>query len=65
MTLAEERVQSAGHKAIWLTAWAGNLAARNFYLRLGFKDVGSTQYIIEGKEYENRILVKDLASRIS
>jgi ribosomal protein S18 acetylase RimI-like enzyme len=60
MTLAEERVRSAGHKAIWLTAWVGNLRARDFYRTLGYKDVGVTQYVIEGQEYENRILVKEL-----
>jgi ribosomal protein S18 acetylase RimI-like enzyme len=60
MTLSEERVRSAGHKTIWLTTWVGNLRARDFYRTLGYKDVGVTQYVIKGKEYENRILVKEL-----
>jgi ribosomal protein S18 acetylase RimI-like enzyme len=60
MTLAEERIRSAGYKAIWLTAWVGNLRARDFYRTLGFEDVGATQYLIEGQHYENRILVKKL-----
>jgi ribosomal protein S18 acetylase RimI-like enzyme len=60
MSLAEERVRNAGHKATWLTAWVGNLRARDFYRTLGYKDVGSTQYVIGGQEYENRILVKEL-----
>jgi ribosomal protein S18 acetylase RimI-like enzyme len=65
MTLAEERVRSAGHKAIWLTSWVGNLRARDFYRNLGYKDVGATQYVIEGQEYENRILVKELPANAS
>jgi ribosomal protein S18 acetylase RimI-like enzyme len=60
MTMSEERVRDAGQKAIWLTAWVGNLRARDFYRALGYKDVGATQYVIEGKEYENRVLVKEL-----
>lgn len=63
MRLAEERARCAGHQAVWLTAWAGNLAAREFYRALGFKDVGPTEYLIAGKAYENRILVKQLEAR--
>ena len=62
MALAEERARGAGHTALWLTAWAGNLAARDFYRILGFADIGATAYRIEGKEYENRILVKALGA---
>jgi ribosomal protein S18 acetylase RimI-like enzyme len=65
MRLAEERTRRASHQAIWLTAWAGNLAARDFYRSLGYRDVGSTPYFIEGKAYENRILVKQVAAGVA
>ena len=65
MRLAEERTRRASQQAIWLTAWAGNLAARDFYRSRGYKDVGSTPYFIEGKAYENRILVKQMAAGVA
>jgi ribosomal protein S18 acetylase RimI-like enzyme len=63
MALAEERACKEGKQSLWLTAWVGNLRARDFYKALGYRDVGATQYVIEGKEYENRILVKDLSAK--
>lgn len=64
LTIAEEQARLAGQKTIWLTAWAGNLRARAFYQASGYTDIGSTQYVIEGQEYENRILVKELPAKV-
>lgn len=60
MSLAEDRARANRSGALWLTAWVGNDRALSFYKALGFTDVGSTQYVIEGKGYENRILAKVL-----
>jgi ribosomal protein S18 acetylase RimI-like enzyme len=43
---------------VWLTAWVGNAAALRFYRAVGYDDVGTTHYVIEGKAYENRVFVK-------
>jgi ribosomal protein S18 acetylase RimI-like enzyme len=59
---AEARAESIGAQSIWLTAWVGNAGALAFYPRVGYKDVGITQYAINGKNYENRVFVKTLAS---
>jgi ribosomal protein S18 acetylase RimI-like enzyme len=60
MTLAEQRARALRRSGVWLTAWVGNHRARAFYAALGYRDVGATQYIIEGKAYENRVLCKAL-----
>jgi ribosomal protein S18 acetylase RimI-like enzyme len=57
-----ERVASLRHReCLWLTAWAGNTRALCFYQAMGYTDVGSTEYVIEGKGYENRVLRKRMA----
>jgi ribosomal protein S18 acetylase RimI-like enzyme len=60
MARAEAAARDAGGPSIWLTAWSGNSRALAFYASLGYKDVGVTQYVIEGKAYENRVLAKTL-----
>lgn len=61
MAKAEASARARGLDAIWLTAWAGNQAALAFYLSLGFRDVGATEYVIDGVGHENRVLCKALA----
>ena len=56
-----ERSLRRDRHQLWLTAWAGNSNALAFYKTLGYEDVGSTLYVIEGKGYENRVLCKRLA----
>jgi ribosomal protein S18 acetylase RimI-like enzyme len=58
MSLAERKALERGAQHVWLTAWSGNTRALAFYTALGYRDVGSTQYIIEGKAYENRVFAK-------
>ena len=60
MGLAEQRARSGGRQHVWLAAWVGNQRARAFYEALGYDDIGSTSYIIEGRAYENRVLAKQL-----
>ena len=59
---AEELIRSKSFSFIWLTAWSENHRALAFYKSIGYQDVGSTQYVIEGKDYENRVLYKALRS---
>lgn len=49
--------------AVWLTAWVGNARALAFYRAVGYEDIGTTSYVIEGQHYENRVLRKGLAKR--
>ena len=61
MALAETRARDRKSPQLWLTAWAGNARALAFYPSIGYEDIGSTPYVIEGKEYENRVFVKRIA----
>ena len=54
---AESQARSAG-LGLWLTAWAGNARALDFYRALGFRDVGARPYVFEANTYENRLLHK-------
>ena len=59
---AEARAQLTGASHVWLTAWVGNAGALAFYPTAGYKTVGTTQYVIEGQAYENRVFAKSLIS---
>jgi len=61
MALAEFNARERKSPYVWLTAWSGNTRALAFYPTLGYQDVGATPYIIEGKEYENRVFAKRMA----
>lgn len=61
MAKAEASARARGLGAIWLTAWAGNHGALAFYQSLGFRDIGTTEYVIDGVGYDNRVLCKTLA----
>jgi ribosomal protein S18 acetylase RimI-like enzyme len=61
MSIAERKAFEQHVGNVWLTAWSGNARALAFYPALGYRDVGSTQYIIEGKAYENRVFAKRTA----
>ena len=54
---AEGQARSAG-LGLWLSAWAGNTRALDFYRALGFRDVGARPYVFEANTYENRLLYK-------
>ncbi len=58
MSLAERKALERRAQHVWLTAWSGNIRALAFYPALGYRDVGFTQYNIEGNVYENRVFAK-------
>lgn len=62
MRRAAEHALAAGCSGLWLTAWVGNTHARAWYARQGWQDVGATPHTFEGETFENRVLVKRLAS---
>ena len=59
---AERQQQACGAKSIWLTTWVGNTRALAFYPHAGYEKVGSMQYIIGDKNYENYVFAKQLCS---
>ena len=58
---AQAQARERGHVGLWLTAWAGNQRALNFYRALGFVDMGATTYVIDGQGFENRVLTQRLS----
>lgn len=60
MAKAEASARARGLDAIWLAAWADNHGALAFYQSLSFRDIGTTEYVIDGMGYENRVLCKSL-----
>jgi diamine N-acetyltransferase len=61
MAKAEASARARGLDTLWLTAWAGNHGALAFYQSLGFRDIGTTEYVIDGVGHENRVLCKTSA----
>jgi ribosomal protein S18 acetylase RimI-like enzyme len=45
---------------MWLEVWAENERALRFYSRIGFDDVGTAFFELNGRQHENRVLVKRL-----
>ena len=45
---------------VWLTVEAGNRRAIDFYLRHGFSRIGSTDFVIADRTYENHVMRADL-----
>ncbi|WP_347905189.1 GNAT family N-acetyltransferase [Pseudomonas purpurea] len=55
---AEALARESARACLWLTAWSENHRAREFYLALGYDDVGGTHYEFGGNAYENRVFCK-------
>ena len=49
--------------AVWLEVWIENERALNFYARHAFDDIGTAYFELEGKQHENRVLLKRLGAR--
>jgi ribosomal protein S18 acetylase RimI-like enzyme len=62
---AELQSQAQGARAIWLTAWVGNASAVAFYPLAGYEKVGTMQYAINGKNYENYVFAKQLPQSVA
>jgi ribosomal protein S18 acetylase RimI-like enzyme len=58
---AAARAAAAGARALWLTAWVGNVHALTWYRRQGWRELGSTDYLFEDERFENRVFSRPLA----
>ena len=57
---AEREAARKGALVMWLTAWSGNARAQQFYLREGYKGMGTTQFTFGDESYENQVFLKNL-----
>jgi len=57
---ALDHCRSLGGESAWLKVAAENGRAIDFYLRRGFNKIGSTDFVIADKAYENYVMKTDL-----
>lgn len=58
---AERLAREHGTSVLWLTPWAHNVRALDFYARRGYRDCGLACFTFEGETYENRVYARPLA----
>ena len=56
----EDELKERRFDAMWLEVWIENERALHFYDRVGFGDVGTGWFELNGRKHENRVLVKRL-----
>ena len=54
------RCRAQGIEAVWLTTNSENTPAIGFYGTLGFRNVGKTDFVIDGKGYANDVFCLEL-----
>jgi ribosomal protein S18 acetylase RimI-like enzyme len=59
-TYLRDGVSPMGGESAWLTVEAENRRAIDFYLRHGFTRIGSTDFAIADRAYENHVMRTDL-----
>ncbi|MFZ6641369.1 GNAT family N-acetyltransferase [Undibacterium sp. TC4M20W] len=57
---AETSAASHGADLMWLTPWAHNARALQFYAKQNYADIGRTSFLMDGEAHENRVLCKQL-----
>ena len=60
LTFIEEQVRKLQLDTMWLTVYIKNNRAIRFYEKNEFKNVGSLNFIVNGKEYDNIIFSKEV-----
>ena len=56
-------LEARNYAAVWLEVWIENERALHFYARHAFDDIGTAYFELEGKQHENRVLLKRLRAR--
>ncbi len=59
-----QKINERGFNAIWLSAYSQNERALGFYKHFGFTDIGKTYFKMKENEYENRVLIFRLNSKL-
>jgi len=57
---ALDHCRKTGGESVWLKVNAENSRAIDFYLRHGFSKIGSTDFVIGSRAYENFVMKRDL-----
>lgn len=51
-----------GHRALWLGVWERNFRGRAFYEKLGFREIGSQQFVLGSEAQTDRVLLLDFGT---
>jgi diamine N-acetyltransferase len=57
---AIEKIKKLGYKSTWLTVYYKNHKALEFYQRNHFISIGSTNFVMDGNRYENKVMILEL-----
>ncbi len=61
MAAAQDTGRGLGGRTFWLTVWEHNPRAIAFYVKCGFRDVGSKEYLLGSDLQNDRVMVADIA----
>jgi ribosomal protein S18 acetylase RimI-like enzyme len=61
MTAALEAAAELGGRSIWLSVWERNPRAIAFYTKSGFRDVGSTVFVLGSDRQNDRVMAREIA----
>ena len=60
LTFLEENAKELQIDTIWLSVYKKNIRAIRFYERNNYKEVGKSIFLVNGKEYENKVYSKEV-----
>lgn len=60
MNLAEKGITEKGYNSSWLWVLNSNSRANQFYLKQGYKSIGTADFIMETNTYTNNVMLKHL-----
>ncbi|WP_223033629.1 GNAT family N-acetyltransferase [Hanstruepera marina] len=60
LTFLEEKAKELKLDTIWLSVYGKNIRAIRFYERNNYKEVGKSTFLVNDKEYENKVFLKEV-----
>ncbi len=60
LNFLEEKVKALKLNTLWLSVYTKNTRAINFYQRNEYKETGKSVFLVNGKEYENKVFSKKI-----
>lgn len=60
LTFLEEKAKQLQLDTIWLSVYRNNIRAIRFYERNNYKEVVKSTFLVNGKEYENKVYSKEV-----
>jgi ribosomal protein S18 acetylase RimI-like enzyme len=58
---SEDVARLVGAKNLWLTVWAGNAVAIDFYRASSYRELGKTTFVMGQSSYENLLMAREIS----